>query len=440
MWGEKTPVMPFDSTPSVNDYTPSCGADFGSSLRQARRARKVTQQGLAMAAALDLATVQGLERGRGNVGSLVAVLETLEHRFQGQPPKVELGDWIAAKRKEAGYSQSALSTLIGTSKPTIIQIERGRGSLRSLFPVASALGLEMVVVPYEVPEHSARLILGDCIDVLSTLPDHSINAVIADLPYSLTNLAWDQAIPLAPLWEQFRRVLKPTGAVILTASQPFTAELVMSNPTWFKEALVWEKSRATGFLQASKRHLKKHEDILVFSPGTIVSGRRHQTARNMTFNPQGLVKIERPLRSRRGIMNGDTLADTGDHNTLSPIYRPCYIKPNVKRNGEPATFNGDQIRGRGRNQTHTNYPTSVLRYPSVPTPIHPTQKPLDLMRYLVRTFTNEGETVLDCCFGSGTTAVAAVMEGRRFIGVERDPTYFEMARKRLSETTLHAIG
>ena len=139
-------------------------------------------------------------------------------------------------------------------------------------------------------------------------------------------------------------------------------------------------------------------------------------------------------------MSGDTLTDSGGHNTLSPIYRPCYIKPNTKRNGEAATFNGKPIGGDGRNQTHTNYPTSVLRYPSETKPIHPTQKPLELMRYLVRTFTNEGDTVLDCCFGSGTTAVAAVMEGRRFIGVERDPTYFEMARKRLSETTLHAIG
>lgn len=386
-----------------------------------------------MAAAIDLATVQGLERGRGNIGSLVAVLAALGHRFQGQSAGVELGGWVAAKRKDVGYSQSALSTLIGISKPTIIQIERGRGNLRSLFQVTAALGLEMAVVPQNDLRHRARLIVGDCMEVLPTLPDHSVNAIIADLPYSVTNLEWDEAIPLAPLWEQFRRILKPTGAVILTAMQPFTADLVVSNRAWFKYSLVWEKSRATGFLQASKRHLKKHEDILVFSPGTIVSGKSHQTARNMTFNPQGLVELHRPLRSRSGIMNGDTLSDRGGHNTLSPIYRPCYIKPNTKRNGEAATFNGKSIGGDGRNQTHTNYPTSVLRYPSETKPIHPTQKPLDLMRYLVRTFTNEGDTVLDCCFGSGTTGVAAIIEGRKFVGIEKDAGYFRLGEKRMME-------
>lgn len=229
-------------------------------------------------------------------------------------------------------------------------------------------------------------------------------------------------------------ILTPTGVVVLTASQPFTAELVMSNPEWFKDALVWEKSRATGFLQARKRHLKKHEDILVFSPGTVVSGKGHQTARNMTYNPQGLVELEGPIRSRNGNMKGGALSYSGGYNTLSPVYRPCYIKPNVNRNGEANTFNGKAIMGDGRNQTHTNFPTSILRFASETMPVHPTQKPLDLMRYLVRTFTNEGDTVLDCCVGSGTTGVAAIMEGRRFVGIERDESYFQMATDRLMKT------
>ena len=429
-------IMPFDASPAVNETTIEYAAEaLGARLREVRRANKISQRRLAAVAGIDLATVQGLEQGQGTLRSLLAVLGVLELRFDNQLPFLGVGKWIANVRKAMGYSQATLATLIGLSKPTIINIEHGRGNLRSLLQMMCFLRLVPTVVPQTNPLNGARLILGDCLEVLPSLPDHSINAVIVDLPYSLTNLAWDEAIPLAPLWEQFRRVLKPTGAVVLTASQPFTAELVMSNPTWFKEALVWEKSRATGFLQASKRHLKKHEDILVFSPGTIVSGSARQTARNMTYNPQGLVELEGPLRSRSGIMNSDTLADTGGQNTLSPIYRPCYIKPNTKRNGEPATYNGDQIRGRGRNQTHTNYPTSVLRYPSEPKPIHPTQKPLELMRYLVRTFTNEGDTILDCCFGSGTTAVAAVMEGRQFVGVERDPTYFQMASERLNKIT-----
>lgn len=425
--------MPLDVANLVNEITVNRELEaFGQSLRAARKRAKLTQQSLATAAGIDLATAQGIERGKGTVSPVLAVLQVLEQRPSGQPADTTLGRWIAEARRAAGLTQASLAGFIGVSKPTIIQIERGQGNLRSLFLATGALGLDMVLVPQLASQHRARLIHGDCLEVLPTLPDDSINAVIVDLPYSLTNLAWDEAIPLAPLWEQFRRVLKPTGAVILTASQPFTSELVISNRDWFKYSLVWEKSRATGFLQASKRHLRKHEDILVFSPGTIVSGNSRQTARNMTYNPQGLVELERPLRSRSGIMNGDTLTDTGGHNTLSPIYRPCYIKPTTKRNGAAAAaFNGKPIGGDGRDQTHTNYPTSVLRYPSETKPIHPTQKPLELMRYLVRTYSNPGDTVLDCCFGSGTTAVAAHLEGRKFIGIERDTGYFQMAKDRL---------
>ena len=427
--------MPFDAAETVNESTVAHAAErLGASLREARRSRKLTQQSLAGAADIDLATVRGLEGGSGTLGTMLAVLGVLEYRFAHQPSGSDLGRWIASTRKSAGYSQEAIAARVGVSKPTIIQIEHGRGNLRSLLIVMGALGAATTVVPQTDPLHGARLLCGDCMDVMPTLPDRSVNAIIADLPYSLTALEWDQPIPLAPLWEQFRRLLTPTGVVVLSASQPFTAKLVMSNPEWFKSALVWEKSRATGFLQANKRHLKKHEDILVFSPGTIVSGKGHQTARNMTYNPQGLVELERPARSRNGNMEGGALSYTGGFNTLSPHYRPCYIKPNVNRNGEASTFNGKPIAGDGRNQTHTNYPTSILRFASETKTVHPTQKPLDLMRYLVRTFTNEGDTVLDCCLGSGTTGVAAIMEGRQFVGIEKEEGYFQMAKERLMTT------
>jgi site-specific DNA-methyltransferase (adenine-specific) len=413
--------MPYDAALPVNELTTSCAAErLGESLRQARRSRKFFQQGLATAAGIDIATVRGLERGVGTVGSLLAVLGVLEHRFPNQPSGADLGAWLAKTRKSAGYTQQTFALRIGVSKPTVIQIERGCGNIRSLLGAIGALGVATTVVPQADPLHGARLICGDCMDVMPTLPANSVNAIITDLPYSLTNLEWDRPIPLEPLWEQFRRLLTPTGVVVLTASQPFTAELVMSNPAWFKYALVWEKSRATGFLQANKRHLKKHEDILVFSPGTVVSGKGRQTARNMTYNPQGLVELEKPVRSRNGNMEGGAMACSGGYNTLSPIYRPCYNKPN-----------GGAVAGDGRNQTHTNYPTSVLRFPSEPKPVHPTQKSLDLFRYLVRTFSNEGDTVLDCCFGSGTTGVAAIGEGRQFVGIERDAGYFEIARERI---------
>ena len=391
--------MPFDAAETVNETTIAHAAErLGAGLREARRSRKLTQQGLAGAAGIDLATVRGLEHGAGTVGTLLAVLGVLECRFSDQPSGGDLGPWLATTRKSAGYSQETLAARIGVSKPTIIQIEHGRGNLRSLLIVMGALGAATTVLPQTDPLHGTRLILGDCMEVMPTLPARSVDAVIFDPPYSLTDLEWDKPIPLAPMWAQFRRLLKPTGAVILTASQPFTAEVVMSNPEWFKYAMVWEKTRSTGFLHAKHMPLKKHEDICVFSPG-VVTG-RHRSKRQMTYNPQDLIAFERPQNRVNG--HGSFIGRTIGNSTA---------------------------------QTHTNYPTSVLRFPSEKARIHPTQKPLDLMRYLVRTYTDAGDTVLDCCFGSGTTGVAAVMERRQFVGIERDEGYFQMATNRLLKAT-----
>lgn len=426
--------MPFDTALSVNDFTTSDTARrLGESLRHARLAAHLTQQQLADRATMDLATVRVLERGGGTVGPLLGALDVLGARLHDQPSGAPLPAWIAACRKARGWSQESLAVRLGISKPTVIQIEHGRGQVRSLLAMMSALGVQVEVVAMDAPQ-AVQLHHGDCLDIMPGLADRSIHAIIADLPYSMTALKWDRAIPLEPLWEQFRRLLTPTGVVILTASQPFTSALVMSNPDWFKYALVWERSRATGFLQASKRHLRKHEDILVFSPGTVVSGKGHQTARNMTYNPQGLVELETPVRSLNRNMEGGSLSYSGGYNSLSPHFRPCYRKPNAKLSGEPSLFNGRPIRGDGRNQTHTNYPTSILRFASENKPVHPTQKPLDLMRYLVRTFSNEGDTVMDCCLGSGTTGVAALMEGRRFVGIEQEGGYFEIAKQRIAAT------
>ena len=282
------------------------------------------------------------------------------------------------------------------SKPTIIQIEHGRGNLRSLLLVLGGMGLAPTVTPQADPLHGARLLLGDCLEVMPTLPAHSVDAIFCDPPYFSTDLAWDRPIPLAPLWEQFRRLLKPKGTVIFTASQPFTSQLVMSNFDWFKYALVWEKSRPTGFLHAKHMPMKKHEDICVFSPAAVVGTERSH--RKMTFNPQDLVAVEHQNQRRNEITHG--------------------------------TFIGRKI-GNSSIQTHTNYPTSVLRFASEPKPIHPTQKSLDLMRYILRAYTNAGDTVLDPCFGSGTTGVAAILEGRQFVGIEQDAGYFQMATDRL---------
>ena len=422
--------MASDSAPTVKESAPvGLVPELGDQLRQARKSRCFSQRALAAAADVDLATVKRLERGKGTVGPLCSVLNALDHRFAHQPPDAALGPWMASVRKAAGYSQARLAVATGLSKPTIIQTEHGRGNLQSLLQVMRVLRMEINITPSADALLGAQLFLGDCLEILPGLPDHSVHAIIADLPYSLTILEWDQPIPLEPLWEQFRRVLKPNGVVVLTASQPFTTMLAASNLPWLKYSLIWEKTRPTGFLQARGRPLKKHEDILVFSLAkTIGEGR---SKNRMTYNPQDLIELSTPVRSRNGKMANGGLVYNGRYDSRLP---------NTKLHGDGSMFNGDCIRGGGRHQTHTNYPTSILRFASASNPTHPTQKSLELFRYLVRTFSNEGETVLDCCFGSGTTGVAAVLEGRKFIGVEREAAYFKMAQERIVKAKAGLYG
>jgi site-specific DNA-methyltransferase (adenine-specific) len=402
-------AMPYDAAATVNESTAfGAPASLGESLRQARRRGKFTQRALAAAAGIDIATVQNLERGMGTLAPLIAVLGAIGHRFAYQPPDAPLGPWITSMRKSAGYSQAALALRVGLSKPTIIQIEHGRGNIGGLLRVFAALDLTAAFVPQADPLHGARLTHGDCLSVMTTLADRSIDAIIADLPYASSGLPWDQMIPLAPLWEQFHRLLKPTGVVVLTASQPFTAALVVSNPDWFKYALVWEKTKKTGFQHAKQKPLKNHEDILVFSPGTTIGP--HRSKRQMTYNPQNLVELPEPVLARNSGM-GRTLRNEGKH-YAGKLFRQV-------------------------SQTHSNYPTSVLKFGSHAKAhgeaSHPTQKPLELMRYLVRTYSNPGTTILDCAMGSGTTGVAAVLEGRQFIGIEQDEYYFQMATERFAK-------
>lgn len=232
---------------------------------------------------------------------------------------------------------------------------------------------------------------GDCLEVMAGLPDASVDMILCDLPYGTTACKWDTVIPFEPLWAQYRRVAKRNAAIVLTASQPFTSALVMSNVGWFRYQWVWKKSKAAGFMQAKVAPLRAHEDILVFSCGNIAA-----TAKNkVRYYPQGLSDCE----------------------------RAC-------------SYDGREILGarsaREYKQTQTGYPTSVLEIPSASATIHPTQKPVALMEYLIRTYTQEGETVLDNCMGSGTTGVACANTGRQFIGIERDSKYFAIASERIA--------
>lgn len=239
---------------------------------------------------------------------------------------------------------------------------------------------------------------GDCIEVLPTLPAQSVDAVIADPPYGTTACKWDSVIPLAPMWAELKRVIKPRGAVVLFAAQPFTSALVMSNAEWFKYGWVWEKKTPVDVFNCKNKPMRKHEDLMVFSCGTVAN----KSPNLMAYYPQGLQKTK-------------------------------ILKTNNSVGGEvygarPSRSNKTQYW-----QEQTNYPHSILRFDEATDNLHPTQKPVDLLAYLIRTYTNEGETVLDFTMGSGTTGVAAIREGRKFVGIELDAGYFDIAKRRIGE-------
>ena len=244
-----------------------------------------------------------------------------------------------------------------------------------------------------------ELMMGDCLERMKEIPDGSVDMVLCDLPYGTTACKWDTVIPFAPLWEQYRRVAKPNAAIVLTASQPFTTRLISSNFEWFRYSLVWKKNTTTGFMQAKTRPHKAHEDILIF--GRFKLGAQHFHG---TYNPQGVVSVG--LRQYSNARKEDHI--TGDR------------APGVSDSG-------------------TGYPKSVLEFSSETKTVHPTQKPMALMEYLIRTYTNEGEIVLDNTMGSGTTGVACANTGRKFIGIEMDENYFNIAKERITKAYENAM-
>lgn len=247
-----------------------------------------------------------------------------------------------------------------------------------------------------------NLMQGNCLELMKEIPDGSVDLILCDLPYGTTACKWDSVIPFEPLWEQYKRVIKNNGSIVLTCSQPFTTSLISSNMSEFKYCLVWEKTRATGHVHAKNKPMKAHEDIAIFSRGTTVHA--SQSSSRMTYNPQGTVTVDResyrPSRGKRG-------------SDVCGSLRPSH-KQTIK-------------------QTTANYPRSVIKIPSEHNvgALHPTQKPVALMEYLIKTYTNEGEVVLDNCMGSGTTGVACANTNRKFIGIEMDENYFNIAKNRI---------
>lgn len=251
---------------------------------------------------------------------------------------------------------------------------------------------------------SKEVIQGDCLEVMRSIPDGSIDACITDPPYGTTACSWDSVIPFAPMWAALKRVVKKNGAIALFGSQPFTSALVMSNPQMFKYSLVWEKSNATGFVHAKNKPLKAHEDIAVFSLGTTIH--EGQSDIRMTYHPQ--------------MTKGDPYQKTQRSIAQKHLHSPSVA--NINFIGVTSINEG------------VRYPRSVISYanPHGVETLHTSEKPVDLMRYLVRTYTNEGDTVLDFTCGSGSTGVACAIEKRNFVGIEQDAHYVEVSRARIS--------
>lgn len=233
---------------------------------------------------------------------------------------------------------------------------------------------------------------GDCLEILPTFPPASVEAIITDLPYGTTACEWDSIIPLDEMWKQVKKVLKPNGVFITTASQPFTSVLIMSNLEWFKYELIWDKLSTADFLLAKYRPMKYHENIVVFSKGAT------------TYNPQ--------------MTKGRKNSSRGNPNNIltSQHVGQSFKQPKDELNG-------------------MKYPRSILEFQKhVATQNnHPSEKPLSLIQYIIFTYTNAGETVLDICMGSGTTGVAAIQTGRNFIGIEKEQKYFEVASRRIAQ-------
>ena len=268
-----------------------------------------------------------------------------------------------------------------------------------------------------------ELYQGDCLEEMNKVTNESVDLIVCDLPYGTTDrsgvedkgsnrlLKWDTIIPLDLLWNHYKRILKPTGTVVLTADQPFTSMLVLSNLDWFKYEWIWKKKKTTGFLHANARPMKETEDIIVFSP-LGASGASVKANKNMTYNPQGL--IEKNVKKKN---NAKRLGKF--------LYQPDHMGANNKLLHETEY-----------EQKWTNYPSEIIEFGLDRNVIHPTQKPVALMEYLIKTYSNEGETVLDNCMGSGTTGVAAVKCNRKFIGIEADANYFVKAKERIETTTV----
>jgi DNA modification methylase len=233
---------------------------------------------------------------------------------------------------------------------------------------------------------------GNCLERMKEIPDESVDMILTDPPYGTTACKWDSIIPLEPMWEQLKRVIKPNGAIVMTASQPFTTTLIASQMKLFKYSWVWDKGQGTGFLNAKRQPLRSCEDVVVFY------------RKQPTYNPQMRLGFK-PYRCKQGA-------------TKTQNYG--------KQSGATTVSDGSR------------YPLTLVAFNRDGAKVHPTQKPVALMEYLIKTYTNETDTVLDFTMGSGSTGVACVNTNRKFIGIELDEDYFRVAKDRIKISAINA--
>lgn len=255
---------------------------------------------------------------------------------------------------------------------------------------------------------SIELYKGDCLEVMKSIPDKSVDMILCDLPYGVTASKWDKIIPSSELWEAYERIISDVGSVVLFASGQFMPYLLSSNLPLYKYLWVWVKNNSTNFVHAKNRPMTKCEYILVFSKAPM--GHISQLGdKRMVYNPQGLIECHKEIKQGKGRF-GTVAGERPSHFAKEDVFV----------------------------REFTNYPTDVLtNFSDVPTnkKIHTNEKPVALLEYLIKTYTQEGDTVLDNCMGSGSTGVACVNTNRNFIGIELDEKYFDIAKERIENVS-----
>lgn len=247
---------------------------------------------------------------------------------------------------------------------------------------------------------SVKLIQGDCLEVMKGIPAGSVDMILCDLPYGLTHCDWDIPLDMESMWAGYKRIIKDHGAILLFSIQPFTTDLIQSNREMFRYEIIWQKTQPSGFLNAKRMPLRNHENIVVFYK------------RLPTYNPQ-----KRKVQSKqigRKKSNGTKAQQYNDY----IIGKYEWVETGERMPTDVVTFSNWNGALFGKTDNATK---------------HPTQKPVPLLEYLIKTYTNEGDTVLDNCMGSGSTGVACVNTNRNFIGIELDPEYFKIAERRIAE-------